>query len=60
MESVKWYGKTIQTCIQSIYLRQPTQINLEKLLKINEECEFPRMLASIDCMHYKWKKIFSS
>jgi hypothetical protein len=40
MESMKWYVKTIQICIQSTYLRQPTQTNLEKLL-IDEECEFP-------------------
>jgi hypothetical protein len=31
MESMKWYVKIIQTCVQSTYLRQPTQTSLETI-----------------------------
>uniref|UniRef100_A0A0D3E216 Uncharacterized protein n=1 Tax=Brassica oleracea var. oleracea TaxID=109376 RepID=A0A0D3E216_BRAOL len=37
------------------YLRQPTQEDLQRLLYIGEQCWFPGMIGSIDCMHWEWK-----
>uniref|UniRef100_A0A0D3D638 Uncharacterized protein n=1 Tax=Brassica oleracea var. oleracea TaxID=109376 RepID=A0A0D3D638_BRAOL len=37
------------------YLRRPTPTDLQRLLDIGEHRGFPRMIESIDCMHYKWK-----
>jgi hypothetical protein len=36
----------------SKYLRHPTT---ERLLQIGESCGFPRVLGSIDCMHWQWE-----
>uniref|UniRef100_A0A0D3BAP1 Myb-like domain-containing protein n=1 Tax=Brassica oleracea var. oleracea TaxID=109376 RepID=A0A0D3BAP1_BRAOL len=37
------------------YLRRPTPDDLQRLLYIGELCEFPRMIGSINCMHWEWK-----
>jgi hypothetical protein len=35
------------------YLRPPNEDDTARLLNIAEQCEFPEMLDSIDCMHWK-------
>uniref|UniRef100_A0A0D3BTK1 DDE Tnp4 domain-containing protein n=1 Tax=Brassica oleracea var. oleracea TaxID=109376 RepID=A0A0D3BTK1_BRAOL len=37
------------------YLRRPTPEDLQRLLDIGEIRGFPRMIGSIDCMHWEWK-----
>uniref|UniRef100_A0A0D3BBI7 DDE Tnp4 domain-containing protein n=1 Tax=Brassica oleracea var. oleracea TaxID=109376 RepID=A0A0D3BBI7_BRAOL len=37
------------------YLRRPTPADLQRLLDIGEHRGFPRMIGSIDCMHWEWK-----
>ncbi|XP_018466855.1 uncharacterized protein LOC108838411 [Raphanus sativus] len=37
------------------YLRRPTAEDLQRLLDIGEKRGFPRMVGSIDCMHWEWK-----
>ncbi|XP_010478058.1 PREDICTED: uncharacterized protein LOC104757053 [Camelina sativa] len=37
------------------YLRRPTAEDLQRLLNIGEHRGFPRMIGSIDCMHWEWK-----
>ncbi|XP_073049431.1 uncharacterized protein [Primulina eburnea] len=37
------------------YLRSTTSIDIDRLLHIGEKCGFPRMLGSLDCMHWRWK-----
>ncbi|XP_019095582.1 PREDICTED: uncharacterized protein LOC104763146 [Camelina sativa] len=37
------------------YLRRPTAEDLQRLLNIGEHRGFPRMVRSIDCMHWEWK-----
>jgi hypothetical protein len=34
---------------------ESTREDFETQLSINTERGFPRMFASLDCMHYKWK-----
>ena len=35
------------------YLRRPTPADLQRLLYIGEQCGFPGMIGSIDCMHWE-------
>jgi hypothetical protein len=37
------------------HLREPNMNDTARLLSINESRGFPRMLGSIDCMHWQWK-----
>ncbi|KAK3218509.1 hypothetical protein Dsin_012479 [Dipteronia sinensis] len=37
------------------YLRSPNAIDIARLLRIGKDRGFPRMLSSLDCMHWKWK-----
>ena len=40
-------------------MRSPNQYDIRCLLKEGESRGFPRMLESIDSMHWKWKKLSS-
>ncbi|XP_020262415.1 uncharacterized protein LOC109838376 [Asparagus officinalis] len=37
------------------YLRTPNANDIARLLYIGKKYGFPRMLGSLDCMHWKWK-----
>ena len=37
------------------YLRSPNTNDIARLLAEGEQREFPGMLGSLDCMHWKWK-----
>ncbi|XP_073024355.1 uncharacterized protein [Primulina eburnea] len=37
------------------YLRSPTSIDIDRLLRIGEKRGFPGMLGRLDCMHWRWK-----
>ncbi|XP_048497915.1 uncharacterized protein LOC125496487 [Beta vulgaris subsp. vulgaris] len=39
----------------NVYLRQPNETDLRRLLRIGEKRGFPGMIGSIDCMHWEWK-----
>ncbi|XP_073030813.1 uncharacterized protein [Primulina eburnea] len=37
------------------YLRSPTSIDIDRLLRVGEKPGFPGMLGSLDYMHWRWK-----
>jgi hypothetical protein len=54
-EALRHFCVAIRGCFESIFLRQPSQEDLEKQISINIACGFPGMFVSIDCMHWTWK-----
>ncbi|XP_058772325.1 uncharacterized protein LOC131646244 [Vicia villosa] len=60
-----YWGKIAEYCIEfckgiirlyeQVYLRAPTQDDLQRILHVSEMRGFPGMIGSIDCMHWEWK-----
>ena len=55
VESLKKIVKVVVNIFSEKYLRSPNSNNIARLLAVNEKRGFPRMLGSIDYMHWKWK-----
>ncbi|KAK6778114.1 hypothetical protein RDI58_024832 [Solanum bulbocastanum] len=55
IESMKRFCRAIVEVFGEQYLRSPTPNDVARLLHIGEQRGFPRMLGSLDCMHWKWK-----
>ncbi len=55
MEKMRRFVKVVKEIFETKYLRQPTQDDIERQLKINEPQGFLGMFASLDCMYYQWK-----
>ncbi|XP_058740814.1 uncharacterized protein LOC131613129 [Vicia villosa] len=53
--AVDEYIKIGGTTTLELYLRAPTQDDLQRILHVSEMRGFPRMIGSIDCMHWEWK-----
>jgi len=49
------FVKSIISIYSDKYLRSPNSNDITRLLEVNTRREFPGMLGSIDCMHWKWK-----
>ena len=49
------FCRAIISVFGEYYLRAPNAEDVTRLLKIGEECGFPGMLGSIDCMHWEWR-----
>jgi hypothetical protein len=56
MDCMKPFCLAIRAEFEEHYLRQPTRADFDKQLAINSARGFPGMFASLDCMHYEWKK----
>jgi hypothetical protein len=54
LETVKQFSRTIISVYESEFLRPPTKTELDTILQVNEARGFPRMIGSIDCMHWEW------
>ncbi|KAF8397075.1 hypothetical protein HHK36_018713 [Tetracentron sinense] len=52
---MKKFCRTIVEVLGDEYLRTPNANDVARLLKKGEECGFPGMLGSLDCMHWAWK-----
>ena len=55
LESLKKFVTTVIDVFSEEYLRKPNNEDIAKLLAHGERRDFPGMLGSIDCMHWKWK-----
>jgi hypothetical protein len=55
IESLRKFVRAICEVFGKEYLRAPNEDDTSRLLNIAEQCGFPGMLGSIDCMHWKWK-----
>ena len=53
IESMRRFVKVVITMFGDHYLRSPNNIDIARLLQTGEQCGFPGMLGSIDCMHWK-------
>ena len=52
---MKKFVTTIIDVFSEEYLRKPNNKDIARLLAHDECRDFPGMLSSIDCMHWKWK-----
>jgi hypothetical protein len=55
MNSFVHFIKALVLIFSVQYLRSPNPNDIARLLAVGESRGFPRMLGSIDCMHWKWK-----
>ena len=55
IESLRRFVKAVIVMFGDHYLRSPNNIDIARLLQTGEQRDFPGMLGSIDCMHWKWK-----
>ena len=55
LESLMRFCGAIKSIYTAEYLRKPTDMDLQRLLKKAEMRGFPGMIGSIDCMHWTWK-----
>ncbi|XP_058772329.1 uncharacterized protein LOC131646246 [Vicia villosa] len=54
-ECLRRFCKGIIRLYEQVYLRAPTQDDLQRILHVSEMRGFPGMIGSIDCMHWEWK-----
>ena len=55
LQCLKKFAKGVIAIFGAEYLRKPTQADVDRLLAVGNERDFPGMLGSIDCMHWEWK-----
>jgi len=55
LESLRRFVVAVVEIFETEYLRHPNEADTAHLLALNEKRGFPRMLGSIDCMHWAWK-----
>jgi len=54
MECMKNFGAGVIQVFGDEFLRQPTQVDVDRLLQVANARDFPSMLGSIDCMRWEW------
>ncbi|XP_068332932.1 uncharacterized protein [Pyrus communis] len=55
LESLMRFCFAVEALYSNEYLRKPTTMDMQKLLKKGEMRDFPGMIGSIDCMRWTWK-----
>ena len=55
IQSLRRFVKAVIVMFGDHYPRSLNNIDIARLLQTGEQCGFPCMLGSIDCMHWKWK-----
>ncbi|TVU34850.1 hypothetical protein EJB05_16704, partial [Eragrostis curvula] len=54
LETLKRFVRTIVNVFGEEWIRPPSEVELQHILKVNEARGFPGMIGSIDCMHWEW------
>ena len=60
MMSLKKFVTAVVAIFSKQYLRSPNNEDISRLLAHGQNCGFPGMLGSIDCMHWKWKNCLTA
>ena len=60
LESLKKFVTAIIDVFSEEYLRKSNNEDMARLLTHGERRDFPGILGSIDCMHWKWKNCLSA
>ena len=55
IKSLKKFVKVVVLIFSEKYLRSPNDNDIARFLAVGQHRGFPRILGSIDCMHWKWK-----
>ena len=55
IECVKRFCQGVVEIFRPEYLRRPNAADISRLLQKANQRGFPRMLGSLDCMHWAWK-----
>jgi hypothetical protein len=55
IESMYTYCKAVVAVFRSHYLRAPNEEETARIMAQNESSGFPKMLGSVDCIHWSWK-----
>ncbi|XP_028052511.1 uncharacterized protein LOC114256997 [Camellia sinensis] len=55
MKSLYYFAKAVVEIYSDQYLRSSNNNDIARLLTVGKSHGFPRMLGSIDCMHWTWK-----
>ena len=50
-ECLRCFCIAVKTVFETHYMRQPSRVDFDKQLSINEARGFPGMFASVNCMH---------
>ena len=53
LECLRRFCKGIIQMYEKVYLRAPTEDDLQRILHASEMRGFPGMIGSIDCMHWE-------
>ena len=51
LQCLKKFAECVITVFGEEYIRKLTKVDVNRLLVVGNECDFPGMLGSIDCMH---------
>ncbi|XP_068329663.1 uncharacterized protein [Pyrus communis] len=60
LESLMRFCSAIKSIYTVKYLRKPTEMDLQSILKKVEMRGFPGLIGSINCMHWTWKNYLSA
>ncbi|XP_028111795.1 uncharacterized protein LOC114310086 [Camellia sinensis] len=54
--ALNFFTGSIVATYEVVYLRSPNEADVARLLQEGEQREFPGMLGSLDCVHWRWDK----
>jgi len=55
MECLIHFVHGVRSLFGAQYLHKPTSEDIQRLLQVADQRDFPGMLGSLDCMHWEWQ-----